>query len=386
MANLAHAGEFPPAGSRYLNVTERHVMESILINNLIKEQTGFELSAMLAPINEENIVGDNLRFSETYKALKQARHADDPSIPRGEWAHDLKQANWANAIEIAASALANKSKDLQIAVWLCEAQLHRYGFAGLAPAFRIIEQLCRHYWPTLYPQPEGGDQEYRTNILSWANEKFMPLLSILPLNPSGRQVLAWEDLEIAMRNEQIQAQVRGREALEGFSVADCQHIVNQTPSQEWADTLQFIDAGVNEIRQLSTTLNELCGEESPSLGSITGLLNHMADFLRNELHKRGYTAAAVDEETTHQDNPKESGVDDVLMTDPRRGRMEAYLQLEAIADYLAHIEPHSPVPSVLKRMVEWGNMSTSDLYRQLFVQGNGQINIFDLLGLDKSAA
>jgi type VI secretion system protein ImpA len=361
-------------------------MESITINQLIKKQTGFELSMLLAAISEQNPGGDNLRFSDTYKALKQARQADDPSIPRGEWAHDLKQANWAKVIEISASALSTKSKDLQIAIWLCEAQLHRYGFAGLAPAFRIVEQLCRHYWPTLYPQPEGGDQEYRTNILSWANEKFMPLLSILPLNPSGRQLLAWEDLEIAMRNEQIQAQGRGREALEGFSVADCQHIVNQTPSQEWADTLQCIDAGVNELQHLTTTLNELCGEESPSLGSITDLLNHMADFLRNELHKRGYTATAVEEEITHQDIPIEGSADDVLVTDPRRGRMEAYAQLEAIADYLAHIEPHSPVPSVLKRMVEWGNMSTSDLYRQLFVQGNGQINIFDLLGLDKNAA
>jgi type VI secretion system protein ImpA len=357
------------------------------INSAIKTQTSFELAELLAPISSENPCGENLRHSETFKAIKQAREADDPSIPRGEWAHDLKKANWADVIDIAANALVEKSKDLQVAIWLCEAQVNQFGFAGIAPGFRIVEQLCRHYWEGIYPQPEGGDQEYRTNVLHWANEKFLPLLITIPLTPQAREPLTWENLEVAMRNEQIQAQGKGREVLEGFSVADCLRIISQTSSQELSSTLLAIDLGVNELRHLAATLNELCGDESPSLGAMTDLLGQMAEFLSIELHKRGYSTEATNAEPAYIDEQQNDAAQNNLATpDPRSGRTEAYAQLEMIADYLAYIEPHSPVPNLLKRMVEWGNMNTSDLYRQLFVQSNGQINIFEVLGLDKNAA
>lgn len=42
-------------------------------------------------------------------------------------------------------------------------------------------------------------------------------------------------------------------------------------------------------------------------------------------------------------------------------REDAYRQLLLIADYLARTEPHSPVPYLIKRAVEWGNKPLSEL-------------------------
>ena len=47
------------------------------------------------------------------------------------------------------------------------------------------------------------------------------------------------------------------------------------------------------------------------------------------------------------------------------GRNDAYQQLEQIAAYLAKIEPHSPVPSLIRRAVEWGHMPFDQLMDEL---------------------
>ena len=46
-------------------------------------------------------------------------------------------------------------------------------------------------------------------------------------------------------------------------------------------------------------------------------------------------------------------------------REEAYRQLLLIAEYLARTEPHSPVPYLIRRGVEWGNKPLSELLGEL---------------------
>ncbi len=46
-------------------------------------------------------------------------------------------------------------------------------------------------------------------------------------------------------------------------------------------------------------------------------------------------------------------------------REEAYRQLLLIAEFLARTEPHSPVPYLIRRGVEWGNKPLSELLGEL---------------------
>jgi type VI secretion system protein ImpA len=55
-----------------------------------------------------------------------------------------------------------------------------------------------------------------------------------------------------------------------------------------------------------------------------------------------------------------------------RGRDDAYRSLAQIADYLAQLEPHSPVPPLIRRAIEWGNMSFVDLMAEL-TSNNGEL-------------
>ncbi len=356
----------------------------------IAAQTGYSIDQLLAPISNEQPAGESLRYSELYQQIKTARTQDDSSIPRGDWEFELKQANWQQVAELCAGGLAGQSKDLQLAVWLLEAQVHRFGLAGLAPSLLLLDQLCQHYWQEVHPQQ---DMDYRNNILSWANSKLQPLIFTLPLSGTGRDEVSWEDLENATRNEQIRAS-NPRERLEGLSMNDCQHAMSATDTQTLVDQFDALDAGLVILDQLIQTLDSKMQDDAPALQGLTQLLEQIGQFFYSELQKRGFNfdqPASADVVPINSAEQQQAGVAPAIAqaapaVDVGASRTEAYAQLSEIAEYLAHLEPHSPVPYLLKRMVEWGNMTTSELYEQLFVTGQGKINIFEVLGLDKNAA
>lgn len=62
-------------------------------------------------------------------------------------------------------------------------------------------------------------------------------------------------------------------------------------------------------------------------------------------------------------------------------REEAYRQLLVIASYLARTEPHSPVPYLIRRGVEWGNKPLSELLGELISADAESRRLWTLLGV-----
>ncbi|HEU4576828.1 MAG TPA: hypothetical protein VFS67_01140, partial [Polyangiaceae bacterium] len=67
--------------------------------------------------------------------------------------------------------------------------------------------------------------------------------------------------------------------------------------------------------------------------------------------------------------------------DQARERARAYAQLAELADMLLRVDPHSPTPYLIKRAVAWGELSTAQLYQELFVRCEGRLSIFELMGI-----
>ena len=76
-------------------------------------------------------------------------------LSQGEWVREIKTADWPAVTEIATEVLATKSKDLQVAGWLAEALLKRYGFPGLRDGLQLMRELQERFWDELYPEIEG---------------------------------------------------------------------------------------------------------------------------------------------------------------------------------------------------------------------------------------
>ena len=60
---------------------------------------------------------------------------------------------------------------------------------------------------------------------------------------------------------------------------------------------------------------------------------------------------------------------------------EAYRYLAMTTDYLMKREPHSPVPHLLRRAIEWRNKSTREVLIELMRAGADIETIYILLGL-----
>lgn len=366
------------------------------INQYIQQFYGYSLDDLLAPIGEGQ-VGESVRHNGVYFKIKEARRADDPTLPQGIWTHELKVADWESVEQTALSALCHKSKDLQLGVWLMESSIHRYGFAGIAPAAVLIRSLCETYWETMYPQMEDGDIEFRTNPINWINEKLALPLRLIPLTQAGIDDLevSWNDWDTAQRHEQLKRQQPDNLRLDGPSSESFKQHMAATPVSFFLHQHEQLQDGLQAIDDLSAWLDNACGDHSPSLSEISQLLNQILAMISGELKRRGVSLSAAEGETNHEGSS--SGVSDGGEhasgagnggsggDGPIRNRADAFACLHRAAEFLMQDDPHSPVPYLIYTACHWGEQSAPDLYQELFLNRGGQLNIFELMGLSVEA-
>ena len=304
----------------------------------------------------------------------------------GQWEHDLKAADWDEVTRIAIDAIENKTKDLQLAIWLLEAQLNKWGFAAIGPCVHFIQVLCQQFWSSMYPEIEDGDIEYRTNLIIWLNEKLQPIVKQLAITDArgGELGYSWANWEMATQYEQLPAETKKAMTEEVLQTQTIVSAIIATPIEFYKDIFGDLQLGIIALEEFSTVLDELCGEYAPSVAGLSTLLEEIHDTLYSHVKHRGLNAAEneqpeeqaemVEQESAAQGAGGGSG--------PIRNRTDAYARLAEAAEYLTHDDPHSPVPHLIYKAIEWGQMNTAELYQELFIQYQGQLNIFEVMGLE----
>src|SRR5207249_845047 len=94
-------------------------------------------------------------------------------------------------IKLTEEALATRSKDLQLAVWLTEALLKTEGFSGLHQGLELIRGLVEKFWDSLYPVIENGDLEFRANKLAWLDTYLDFPVKSVPLAQAESGAFSW---------------------------------------------------------------------------------------------------------------------------------------------------------------------------------------------------
>ena len=415
-----------------------------LADRHFQECCGLRLDQLTAPLGEANPTGPTLRGSALYRDISEARREDDPTLPLGPWAYELKRADWPGVIQSTAEALAYESKDLQLCAWLLEGQIHHYGLGGIAPTVTLIAELCERYWSHLHPRIDDGSPpmesvaegelegkpsavdedtlEARANHFEWINEKLLPTLRQIPLTTTAgdRAALSWSHWEQAARNEQLRLNHPSDQLgkLEGPTLNECSAALAATATEHHLTHHAEIGAGTAALRHLQEVLDRLCGRDAPTFSTLAGLLDQLRLLFEGELKKRGVTPAATawhpvmvgtggEAPTTTAEavpappnppiEPRGTATDPLppsteaaealaTLREAQLGnRAAAYTLLADVSELLMRIEPHSPVPALLRRAVEWGGMDTRELYEELFLRLDGQLNIFELLGVEVEA-
>lgn len=340
---------------------------------------------LLQPLVNGGPCGVSLLHEPEYDAIAAARHEDDPLLPRGVWTSELKRADWPGVVRLCEQALIERSKDLQIAAWLGEAWIALDGLAGGVRATQLLQGLCDRFWDHLHPLPRNGDLEFRTAPFDWADENWSRTLMLQVPLFRGRGVDActitlaqWQQAQaMALKSEDAKKAKDGADGGKDkvLSAARAQAQMLTVPLQEiaalcalarqWSVALEQVYAAIGQVSAMSPPR---CRKLAAVLGEIETVLRHgegahpefIAPEAALETSAPGPVATAVTERAAAV-RPD---------TDAISGREDAYQRLGVIADYLARTDPHSPVPSLIRRAISWGKMPFEQLLVELTNNNN----------------
>jgi type VI secretion system protein ImpA len=365
-----------------------------------------DLETLLTPIEGDNPSGESLRYAGTYDAIQEARRSDD-NLDQGEWVREVKYADWQSVIDTATDALATKTKDLQIAVWLVEALVNRHGFPGLRDGLHLLWELQVRFWDSLYPEMEDEeDIDFRAAQLQWLNDKLPASIIQLPIT----QGLSGVNYSLLNYNESRMVDNLGRRDQEAMqaAIADGKITGEQFDKAMMTTTLDFFQSLFDDMTQvldeyakLDEVIDDKYGRESPSLLAIKKVLEDCRTLIKDILQKRGGLqptemqpspdSCASEGETTNQ-GPVAMPVQSTpppptiaLPLEPQ-DRADALRRLAAVAEYFRRTEPHSPIAYLLQTAVRWGEMPLEDWLHHVIHDDNLLDNIRETLRLKDTAS
>ncbi|QGZ42667.1 type VI secretion system protein ImpA [Pseudoduganella flava] len=354
------------------------------------------LDQLLAPIAPDAPCGAPAGFDAVFTRIRLLREEDDPALPMRQWERPLKEADWPAIEALCVDVLTTRSKHLQIAVWLVEAWLRQRGYPGLALGLRLLDGLLATYWSGLYPAIEDdGDCDQRLAPLEWLNEALgqqvavhAPLLPLDDRKPPFLALAAWERMTAQ--------EVAGEAAAPGGDDAPLTRAGTRELALRAPAALRSTRAAVAQscaaLHAIHEGLVRQLGAQAPNLARLQATLEAA---LRALAHLEPAGAALVlDAPALPAAAPIAVPGDPVALapvlpadvvpgiaTAGWRNRADAYATLDALAAYLMEIEPHSPVPFLIRRALHWGAMPLPELIAEI-IREEGDLNrLIGVLGL-----
>lgn len=355
-----------------------------------------DLDSYLEPIPGDDPAGRSVIYDNIYDEIKDARRSDDPQLPQGVWETELKRADWKEVEELCTRVLKEQSKDIQVAAWLTEAWLHRYGYSGFAAGLELMHSLSGAYWEGLYPRIEEEDIEFRIGPYVWLNDRLSIEAKLLPVTSpttSDARTYCMNDRErgdqlenLSRRDGQAanRAEAGGAVTREMF-LTSVALTTGEFYVRLWKDSSRAYAAA----EELDEFLDDNAGSAAPGLGRLKDALKNVMLFAQRTMAEKGETPRYDDdgedddeESDGHGFVPDADMEDDMVSGDgPITSRAQAYKMLDAAADYLLRAEPHSPAPYLVKRAVTWGRMPLQDLLTELLQDGTDRVQLYKLLGM-----
>lgn len=331
---------------------------------------------LVDPIPGLNPAGVDLRYDPIYDKIKEARHEDDDA-PQGDWQRARKTADFGLVTKLAGDALATRSKDLQLAAWLTEAQLRREGFGGLRTGLEFLRELLVRYWNDLYPQLEDGDPELRAAPLAWIGLTLPPAIRSVPLNRTGHDFFKFKESRIVgyeaeTANDPKKLPARQQAIEEGkLSAEEFDRGFDATPKDWYKQLASDVDGCVEALGDLDRVGRERFGDSAPNFIRLQDALAEVQRIVRQLLAKKLELDPDPPEPVSglNPGTPAASPgsvaagtpVSDVGLGRPVLGyeatdREDAAARAIGAARFLQRHEPSNPASYLILRGFRWGEL------------------------------
>jgi type VI secretion system protein ImpA len=353
---------------------------------------GFDLDVLLAPIAGDAVAGIDLRgdaspqspyyrmrdFRAEARAAERAMEADEGAA--------APPPQWRMISDLAIEAIANQSKDLEIAVWLTEALLRCDGLIGFTAGVRLMTGLVEAFWDDLFPLPDEEGIATRVgpvaglNGLSGDGTLSQPLRQLpLFVRPDGAEMQLWQFMQSAdlaaivdpeRRQQRIDAGVVPFETVEAEALA--------VGTEHFAALHEQAAKAVAAWKALGDALDTRAGVDAPPTSRVREILEQLASTAARFGRAEG--AAEVDEGTVDTAAPV-TGQPAATGIQALGSREEALRNLAAIADFFRRTEPLSPLSYTLQEAVRRARMSWPELLEEIVPDTSVRGQILTSLGI-----
>jgi type VI secretion system protein ImpA len=350
-----------------------------------------DVASLLAPIPGDDPAGESLLYSDVYDKVQQARRTEKSQV-EGEG----KPADYRAVLRLASDALASRSKDLQIAVWLADALARTHGLAGVRDGLRVLRGLHEAFWEHLHPAIEDGDLSGRANRLAWLNEagegrdSLATAVALVPITDPRTGIaygwLQWKDSRDVDNLARLSAEKHQRAVAEGRMTGEQFDQVLLAGSRAFYETL-FADlsGAIEECTKLEAVVAEKYGREAPSLLGVRTALEEVAHVVeRTLLEKRRLEAEPGEVPGEAVAGPPlaggRPGASGPLPPEPV-DRADAVRRLAVVAAFFRRTEPHSPVAYLVQRAMRWAEMPLEEWLKDVVGSDDALARIRDTLGI-----
>jgi type VI secretion system protein ImpA len=328
-----------------------------------------DIQALLARIPGSEPAGENL-WSSIRDKLDSARKEirpeafppDDPRRP-GE----LKKADWPFIVREVQQTLVERSKDIRLAARLTEAQTKCRGFAGLRDGLRLMRLLVEQCWDRLQPAlDEEGDLGNRAAPFHWLSDEnggayFPNTVRAVPLvNNDADGEYGWIHF-YGPKNTSLKASEAAALAIDQMNA---EKAVAKTPPEKCQANLTDLTQSEEELAQLEKVLDKTMGEQSPALNSLRDAIQDCLVLAQLIAKRRGQVPGQEATVAAGKNQPAAPGAP----PPPEQAELTrdaVYQRLAAAAAVLQKLEPHSPIPYLIRRAVDLGAMPFPQLMRAL---------------------
>jgi type VI secretion system ImpA family protein len=328
----------------------------------------YQISDLIREIpGSENGVGEFLGLGQVYDSIKQAKREDDERLSLGVWQTDLKKADWHLVEELAANALIEKSKDIQIVGWLMEAIVNIEGFAGVPKVFDILFLFLERFLDTSYPLDENGisDKEQKQRLLDWIAEIVdQSVLSTNIFKGTSYKLSLFEynyalDIKsLLLRSPDAEASVMRSVKKNNTIVMDEINLLLRSVAQEdVSKSLQLVSDAIDSISMNLERIDNISDEYS--VVPFSKILESF-DTIRRIITPFSSKTSEVQQVDVQEQEVIENDFDT-----ENTSRELIYSKINELAEKLEIIERHSPSYFLLKIVVSWKDKNLLEVINDL---------------------
>jgi type VI secretion system protein ImpA len=333
---------------------------------------------LLNPIAGENPSGVNLRYDRVSDQIKEARSEGEASV-LGNLASP-KKADYKLVIKLAGDALATRSKDLQLAAWLTEAQVKREGIGLVEPCLKLMLELQQQFWETLYPEIEEGDLGMRAVPIEWACNRIGDILREAAITKDGLSFFQYRESRAVGYEADAESSDSKRQAREQ-AIADGKVTGEEfdkafaaTPKAWYVAMEEAIRASTETMETLQAYCEEKYGDDGPGFGKLRAAMEEVGGVVRQLLNEKRKIEpdepGADEEEAAEQEAEAEPGTaaEETAEAAPARARSgrsvsaepvdhdDAIARIQAGAKFLQKENSSSPVAYLVMSALRLGEL------------------------------